>query len=96
MVNISEADMVAAELQNTGKSSYVGSLHSMSVRIPPHQVAQVEAIARRLGKSRNAAFTRVLSSGFDAICRSLSPEDAQKLIDEAASIQISYDGSGEL
>jgi len=97
MVDITEAQMVAAQLTNNGSSRYMGSLHATSVRLPPFQIAQVEAIAKRLNKSRNAAFSMVVASGFEAICIALG-EDADALLQEVSEIQLDgvNDAAGEL
>lgn len=97
MVDVTEAQIVAAQLTNNGSSQYIGSLHATSVRLPPYQIAQIEAIAKRLNKSKNAAFSMVIAAGFEAICIALG-DDAADLLNEVSKIQFDGDNnaSGEL
>lgn len=74
-----EAQCVAALLNGTATSSGKAVLVPMSTRIPVHQVAQLEAMASKAGKTRNAMVALVLDAGLEAIRQHLDSATTKEL-----------------
>lgn len=80
-----KAEFLAALLMGKAKSEGRAALVPLSVRIPVWQLAQLDAMASKSGKSRNSMVALLFSAGFDAVLSHLD----QKTIDELGRLEAS-------
>lgn len=92
-----DAHLVAGLLNGTATSSGKSVLVPMSTRIPIHQVAQLEAMAVKAGKTRNAMVALVLDAGLAAIREHLDAATTKELkrLEADAMRDISKGEAGE-
>jgi predicted DNA-binding protein len=92
--NISAAEHAANIVEGRGKSSYIGVTKVISVRIPSFLAAQVQALANKSGKTRNATIATLLEVGLEEVRGRLSPETIEEL--EAIEQEVLQDEFGHL
>lgn len=81
---VTHAHGVALLLMGRGKSEGRAALGPLSARIPIWQLAQLDAMGAKAGKSRNAMVALVLQAGIAAI-RSHLDETTSEELDELES-----------
>lgn len=77
--DVTPAQMLAAEIEGTGESFYVGSTCVITVRMPIHMAADLRALAKKSGKTRNAMVVSLLDVGFSEVRKHLNEETLQEL-----------------
>ena len=91
---ISAAEHAASIVEGRAKSSYVGVTKVISVRIPSFLAAQVQALANKSGKTRNATIATLLEVGLEEVRGLLSPETLEEL--DAIEQEVLQDEFGHL
>jgi predicted DNA-binding protein len=76
---ISAADHAAGIVEGTGKTEYRGITKVISVRLPLHLAIQLQALAQKSGRTRNATVATLLEVGLEEVRMRLSDETAQEL-----------------
>ena len=64
---IKAADHAAAIVEGRGKTDYVGTTKLITIRIPMHLAVQLQAMAQKSGKSRNATISTLLEVGLEEV-----------------------------
>lgn len=67
-------EMFLAEIQKTGTSESVGSVHSVTVRLPSVEFATIEALCRTSGLARNKVIVNLIQVALDEMWRGVDPE----------------------
>lgn len=80
-IEVSQADFAAGMVEGTANTDYVGETKVISVRLPATMVVRVQAMAQKMGKTRNAAVTMLLEVGLEEVRNRLSDETCQQLHD---------------
>jgi len=84
---ITAAEHAAQIVEGLGKSTYTGATKVVSVRFPYHLGSQVQALANKSGRTRNATITMLVEVGLEEIRSRLKPET----LDELQAIQHELD-----
>ena len=64
---IKAADQAAAIVQGRGKTEYIGATKLITIRIPIPLAIQLQAMAQKSGKSRNATIETLLEVGLEEV-----------------------------
>ena len=67
-------EMFLAEIQKTGTSESVGSVHSVTVRLPSVEFATIEALCRTSGLARNKVIVNLIQVALDEMWQGVDPE----------------------
>lgn len=67
-------EMFLAEIQKTGTSEGLGSIHSVTVRMPTIEFATIEALCRASGMPRNKVIVNLLQVALDEMWKGVDPE----------------------
>lgn len=67
IANMKTADHVANMLMKRGNIRVISAARPVLTRIPEHTLAEVDAMAKMAGKSRNALVIQLLSVGIEAV-----------------------------
>jgi len=93
---ISAAEHAAALVEGKAKSTYIGATKVTSVRLPAHLSVQLQALAQKSGKTRNATFAMLLEVGLEEVRSRLSDEVCQELHEiEQELFRDEYDLNGD-
>jgi predicted DNA-binding protein len=76
---ITAADQAAAIVEGTGETTYIGTSHVVSVRIPGNVLCAVQALANVAGKTRNSMFITLIEVGLEEVTNRLSDETLKKV-----------------
>ena len=68
---ISKAEMLASVLSGTGESFFASAARPVLLRLPEHQLAQVDAMAKLSKKSRNAICIDLIDAAIEQVRESL-------------------------
>lgn len=82
---IKAADHAAAIVEGRGKTEYVGTTKLITIRIPMPLAVQLQAMAQKSGKSRNATIATLLEVGLEEVRERLDEttlEDLQTIEQE--------------
>lgn len=64
---IKAADHAAAIVEGRGKTEYIGTTKLITIRIPMPLAVQLQAMAQKSGKSRNATIATLLEVGLEEV-----------------------------
>lgn len=78
-IKVSQAEIAAGMVEGTAKADYMGETKVISVRIPASMIVLVQAMAQKMGKTRNAAVAMLLEVGLEEVRKRLSDETVQEL-----------------
>ncbi|MDH0383725.1 hypothetical protein [Comamonas aquatica] len=78
-IEVSQAEIAAGMVEGTAKTDYMGETKVISVRIPASMIVLVQAMAQKMGKTRNAAVAMLLEVGLEEVRKRLSDETVQEL-----------------
>lgn len=94
---VSSEDIFLSMLQNQGKAEPRGFVKAITIRIPVHQYAAVEAYHRHTGLSKNRVISEALSFALDVAFRGLDRANKKAFteLESAVIAEISEDGFGE-
>lgn len=67
-------EMFLAEIQKTGTSESIGSVHSVTVRMPTIEFATIEALCRTSGMARNKVIVNLLQVALDQMWENVHPD----------------------
>ena len=76
---ISAAEFAAAMVEGNAKTEYSGGTKVISVRLPVHLAVQLQALAQKMAKTRNAAVEMLLEVGLEEVRSRLSEETCKEL-----------------
>ena len=82
---IKAADQAAAIVEGRGKTEYFGTTKLITIRIPMPLAVQLQAMAQKSGKSRNATIATLLEVGLEEVRERLDEttlEDLQTIEQE--------------
>ena len=85
---IKAADHAAAIVEGRGKTEYIGLTKLITIRIPMPLAVQLQAMAQKSGKSRNATIATLLEVGLEEVRERLDQstlEDLQTIEQELFS-----------
>ena len=85
---IREAEHVAALIEGTASTTFNGLTKVISVRLPLHQIAELEAFAAKSGRSRNAMVALLLDVAFEEVSAGLKAK-TRKEIDATKNAKLS-------
>lgn len=88
---IKAADHAAAIVEGRGKTEYIGSTKLITIRIPMPLAVQLQAMAQKSGKSRNATIATLLEVGLEEVRERLDQstlEDLQTIEQELFSDEV--------
>lgn len=83
-VVISAAEHAANIVEGRGKTEYIGHTKVISVRLPALLLAELQGLAHKSGKTRNATIATLLEVGMEEVKARLSQETLDEL-DEITS-----------
>lgn len=91
-------DVFLSTLQNTMKSEPRGFVKAITVRMPVHQYAAVEAYHRHTGMSKNKVIHAALSFALDVAFRGLDRANKKAFteLETAVIAELSAEGFGEV
>jgi hypothetical protein len=94
---INSEDVFLSMLQNQGKSEPKGFVKAITIRIPIHQYAAVEAYHRHTGMSKNRVIYEALSFALDVAYRGLDRTNKKAFtqLESEAIAELSKEGFGE-
>jgi predicted DNA-binding protein len=78
---ITAADHAAGIIEGTGKTEYIGMTKVVSVRLPATLVAQIQGLAHKSARTRNATMAMLLEVGIEEVKARLTPETLEALAD---------------
>lgn len=84
------ADHAAALVEGRLKTEYIGTTRVISVRLPKDLSVQIQALATKSGKTRNATIATLLQVGIEEVRARLEPETIQELDEIEAEIQAHF------
>lgn len=91
---IRAADHAAAIVEGRAKTEHVGTTKVLSVRLPTFLAAQVQALAHKSGKTRNATIGTLLEVGLEEVRGRLAEDTIKELVAiEAELLQEEYDAA---
>jgi|SRR5665647_1993568 len=76
---ITEAQQAAAVVEGRGKVTYGEVSKVTSFRLPLTMMVEVQALAVKSGKTKNATIAMLLSVGMEEVCKLLSAETMESL-----------------
>lgn len=76
---IKAADHAAAIVEGRGKTEYVGLSKLITIRVPMHLAIQLQAMAQKSGKSRNATIATLLEVGLEEVSERLDLQTIEQL-----------------
>jgi predicted DNA-binding protein len=76
---IKAADQAAAIVEGRGKTEYVGVSKLITIRVPMHLAIQLQAMAQKSGKSRNATIATLLEVGLEEVSERLDLQTIEQL-----------------
>ena len=76
---IKAADHAAAIVEGRGKTEYVGLSKLVTIRIPMPLAVQLQAVAQKSGKSRNATIATLLEVGLEEVRERLDETTLEEL-----------------
>ena len=76
---IKAADHAAAIVEGRGKTEYVGVSKLITIRIPMHLAIQLQSMAQKSGKSRNATIATLLEVGLEEVRERLDLQTIEEL-----------------
>ena len=76
---IKAADQAAAIVEGRAKTEYVGITKLITIRIPMHLAIQLQAMAQKSGKSRNATIATLLEVGLEEVSERLDLQTIEQL-----------------
>ena len=85
---IREAEHVAALIEGTATTRFMGATKVISVRLPILQIAELEAFANQSGRSRNAMVALLLDVAFEEVRAGLKAKTL-KAIEAQKNVKIS-------
>lgn len=77
--SVSKAERLAAVIGGTGKSMIVSVARPVLLRIPEHDLAELDAMAKMAEKSRNAMAIHLLEVAIEAVREAMTEEDLTAL-----------------
>jgi hypothetical protein len=83
---ISEAEHTANIIEGRAESNYVGVTRPVSVRIPLHLSVQIQTLAHKSGKTKNAMMIRLFTVGIEEVQKHLSDETNKEMAKITAEI----------
>lgn len=93
---LSAAEFAAALVEGNAKTEYSGGTKVISVRLPVHLAVQVQALAQKSGKTRNASVEMLLEVGLQEVRAHLSDETCKELHEiEQELFRDAYNMNGE-
>lgn len=97
MKGVTKEDIFLSILQNEGKANPKGVVKALTIRIPVHQYAAVEAYHRHTGLSRNRIISEVLEFALDVAFRGLDRNNkkAYTQLESAVVAELLENGLGE-
>lgn len=75
----SQVEQLAAMLKGTGKTSFTAVARPIVLRIPEHTLADLDAMAKLAGKSRNSMACHLLSAAIEEVRSSMDESSAHEL-----------------
>lgn len=72
-------EMLVAQVSKTAKSESVGSVHSISVRVPTIPFSTIQAVSQHSGMSMNKVINALLDVGLDELWRALDQDEAEAI-----------------
>lgn len=87
------ADFAAGIVEGTATGQYVGMTKVISVRLPVHLAIQLQAMAHKSGKTRNAMISKLLEVGLEEVRLRLSDETCEEL--QVIEIELHHDEFGQ-
>lgn len=93
----SRLEMFVSELQNQGKSEFRGYLKAISVRLPLHQFAAIEAFSRHTGMSKNKVVVGLIEVCLNDAITSLDKVNRKAFLAHQSDVleEIRAEGYGE-
>ena len=76
---IKAADHAAAIVEGRGKTEYIGTTKLITIRIPMPLAVQLQAMAQKSGKSRNATIATLLDVALEEVRERLDDETIEEL-----------------
>lgn len=76
---IQAADQVASIVEGRGETHYMGVTKVISVRLPLHLSAKLQALAHKSGRTRNSMMVNLLEVGLEEVYQRLTPETLAQL-----------------
>lgn len=76
---VREAEHVAALIEGNADTSFMGVTKVISARLPMPQVAEIEAIAEKSGKTRNAMLSMLLAVGIEEVRAGLKTKTLKEI-----------------
>ena len=76
---IKAADHAAAIVEGRGKTEYGGLTKLITIRSPMHLAIQLQAMAQKSGKSRNATIATLLEVGLEEVSERLDLQTIEQL-----------------
>lgn len=95
---IREADHVAALVEGNAETNYMGVTKVLSARLPLTQVVELEAIAEKSGKTRNAMLSLLLAVGIEEVRAGLKTKTLKEInasISQKMAVEIEQMEGGE-
>ena len=76
---IKAADHAAAIVEGRGKTEYIGTTKLITIRIPMPLAVQLQAMAQKSGKSRNATIATLLEVALEEVRERLDESTLEEL-----------------
>ena len=90
---VREADHVAALVEGSAETNFLGVTKVLSARLPITQVVELEAIAEKSGKTRNAMLSMLLAVGIEEVRAGLKPKTIKEInasVNQRMAIEIEH------
>lgn len=85
-----KAQHLASVIEGKGKSEYVAVARPVLLRLGEHQLAEVDAMAKLSGKSRNAMVAHLLDAGIEEVRQAMDDEALSTLNHEILQVHIAF------
>lgn len=72
-------EMLVDQVSKTASSDAVGSVHSISLRVPTIPFSTIQAIAKHSGMSMNKTIVSLIDVALDELWKGLSEDDCQQI-----------------
>lgn len=94
---ISQLDILVCQLENQGKSSYVGVFKPITCRLPVHQYVAVEALSRHTGMSKNKIICEMLEVALKQAIPALDSKNRKAFLKHQSEVltELEPEGYGE-
>lgn len=76
---IKAADYAAAIVEGRARTDFIGCTKIITIRIPLHLAVQLQALAQKSGKSRNATISTLLEVAIEEVTQRLGPSTVEEL-----------------